>query len=353
MTALSDVACDVAAADLVAAVEAGVVEESAARALVDFVATRAAAPSPTVDEEDVRFVTSFNDLFVTIGIALLVGAVISVAVRFAEPLAGPLVAVLAWGLAEIFTRRRRMAFPSIVLVALFVIACGWTAVRAVGPIAHDAEPVAAGIAALAAGFAHWKRFGVPISVAAMSAGAALTALGMIGVAFPVFVERWLSVFVFVLGLAVFAHAMRWDASDRQRRSRRTDTAFWLHILAAPMIVHPLAWGLGGAPFGATPGSSAVTLLALVAVLAVVAVVVDRRALLVSALIYLGGSLIALVRVVGVSGSMQTSLGVGLVGVLVLLLSIGWTPLRRSLLRFVPAAVRAHVPAAHPAEATSS
>ena len=42
------------------------------------------------------------------------------------------------------------------------------------------------------------------------------------------------------GLAVFALAMRFDLSDPKRQTRRTDIAFWLHMLAAPLIVHPLA-----------------------------------------------------------------------------------------------------------------
>ncbi len=41
------------------------------------------------------------------------------------------------------------------------------------------------------------------------------------------------------GLAVFAAAMAFDISDRERVTRRADCAFWLHLLAAPLIVHSL------------------------------------------------------------------------------------------------------------------
>ena len=46
-------------------------------------------------------------------------------------------------------------------------------------------------------------------------------------------------FVLLLGVGVFLFAMWWDASDRARLTRRSDVAFWLHLLAAPMIAHPI------------------------------------------------------------------------------------------------------------------
>ena len=47
------------------------------------------------------------------------------------------------------------------------------------------------------------------------------------------------VFLLVFGIGVFLFAMWWDASDPKRETRRADVAFWLHLLAAPMIVHPV------------------------------------------------------------------------------------------------------------------
>ena len=51
-------------------------------------------------------------------------------------------------------------------------------------------------------------------------------------------------FVLLLGIGVFLFAMWWDASDRARTTRRSDVAFWLHLLAAPMIAHPIFTLLG-------------------------------------------------------------------------------------------------------------
>ncbi len=51
-------------------------------------------------------------------------------------------------------------------------------------------------------------------------------------------------FILLLGIGMFLFAMWWDASDRARLTRRSDVAFWLHLLAAPMIAHPIFTLLG-------------------------------------------------------------------------------------------------------------
>jgi len=65
-----------------------------------------------VDEENFRLVSSFNDIFVVIASVLLLGALAALG----DGLGGWLVAAAAWGLGEFFTRKRRMALPSIVLL---------------------------------------------------------------------------------------------------------------------------------------------------------------------------------------------------------------------------------------------
>ena len=101
----------------------------------------------------------------------------------------------------------------------------------------------------------------------------------------------------ILGLGIFSIAMRFDLSDPERVTRRTDIAFWLHLLAAPLIVHPLVSGMLGdarLPDAATAGA----ILAIFAALGAVAVLVDRRALLVSGLSYAGIAFATLLRADG-------------------------------------------------------
>ncbi len=156
-------------------------------------------------------------------------------------------------------------------------------------------------------------------------------------------ETIISPLLLACGLAVFALAMSFDMSDPQRLTRRTDIAFWLHLLAAPLIVHPLIQGFvwaDGTP-GET-GTAAWPMLATFAVLGLVAVLVDRRALLVSGLAYAGIAFASLVRDSGVAGS-STPLTILVLGAFILLLSALWHPLRRARARH--AARRPGAPAA--------
>src|SRR3546814_13187607 len=77
--------------------------------------------------------------------------------------------------------------------------------------------------------------------------------------------------------------MRWDTSDRERQTRRSDVAFWLHLLAAPMIAHPLFHWLGVTGGENIGVGAAVGVLLVYVALGIVALAIDRRALLVSAL----------------------------------------------------------------------
>ena len=88
-----------------------------------------------------------------------------------------------------------------------------------------------------------------------------------------------------------------DMSDPQRRTRRTDIAFWLHLLAAPLIVHPLITALlQGYPLETRlTTTSALAILAIFLGLGVVSLIIDRRALLVSGLVYAGLAFGTLIR----------------------------------------------------------
>src|SRR6187551_3769988 len=104
--------------DLRDAVAAGAISGEAADALRAHVA--GARTMPMTDEETFRLVNSFNDIFVTIAAVLLLFAMGGIGSAIAPGVGGALVAAAAWGMAEFFTRQRRMALPSIVLLLAFV-----------------------------------------------------------------------------------------------------------------------------------------------------------------------------------------------------------------------------------------
>lgn len=316
--------------ELDAAVAAGVMPAAAAAAFRDYVAAQRQAPA--VDEEGFRLLTGFNDIFVAIAIALLLVATGQIGGRLWPPLGGAAVAGASWALALFFTARRRMALPSILLLATFVggIAAALLALAYI--VAHDpgdraAALIGAGIAAASAAGAwlHWRTFHVPITVAAGAVALAGVAIGLLLAVLPA-AEAALWPLLLVAGLAVFALAMRWDLSDPERRTRRADVAFWLHLAAAPMIAHPL-FRLLGVFSGEIGVATALAVLALYLAFAIVALAIDRRALLVSGLAYVLYAMYALATTAGVVELSAAFAGLAIGGAL-LSLSAFWQPMRR-------------------------
>jgi hypothetical protein len=336
------------AARLDAAIAAGVIDRATAERLQPFLrAGGDAGPAADPDDEKLRLVTGFNDIFVTIGLAMFLGALAYLLSGGA--LAALAVAAASWTLAEFFTRRRRMALPSIVLLLSFVAAVFWAVVAALdgnaaASFATGAGPLKMGVAGMAAAIAaglHWMRFHVPITVAAGVAAVAVIVLSLLAQVMPNFFDRH-AVAVFVpLGLAIFALAMRFDSSDLQRQTRRTDIAFWLHLLAAPIIVHPILTTVSGQ--GDSQSGQAALVIGVFLLLAAAALVVDRRAILVSSLSYLAYAAGTLVAAAGL-GSASLAVSTLAVGAAVLLLSAAWRPLRRTFVGALPAILRRRVPA---------
>ena len=339
-----------------AAVAAGALTAQSAEAFRAFAEARR-ADAMSADDEQFRLVTGFNDVFVSIALALVLIALGWLGARSSALAGGALVAAASWGLAEFFTARRRMALPSILLLLSWVAGLLWAGFSLAPPDpAGDAVTIAVAtcLAAAAASYAHWRRFHVPIAVAAATCcivGAAILFAGRMS---PFVRENVLSL-VFAAGLAVFAFALWWDVADPARRTRRADVAFWLHLAAAPLIVHPaFAWiGFVGRPslvaiMRDTAPQAALTAstlaVAIYLVLALVALVVDRRALMVSALAYLLYAMNVFMQATGAL-SVSFALSALIAGAALLLLSATWRPARRIVLRAAPLSWRARLPAA--------
>ena len=332
--------------DLDAAVEAGVLKRADAAAFRAFVAR--GQGTAAIDEEQFRLLTGFNDIFVSIASILLLAAINWLGGSFGGPaIAGGLVAVVSWGLAEYFTRQRRMALPSIVLLlgfayGMFLLGEGLFSRATNVTVLTASLPLVTGAGLTAAGaYAHWRRFMVPITVAAGTAAAlGMVLLLLIGLV-PALQDHWAPLLL-MGGLVVFAFAMWWDAGDRTRTTRRSDVAFWLHLSAAPMIVHPLFKMLGLLGQGDDDVTRAAVAIAIYLVLAVVALAVDRRALLVSALFYVVYAMAALFKAAGTLSASFALTGL-VIGAALLLLSALWHRVRAAVLALFPAALRAHLP----------
>lgn len=357
-------------ADLQSAVAAGALSPEAANALRSHAAGIRSAP--VADEEHFRLITGFNDIFVTIACMLVIFAAAALGGNIAAGVGGLLVAAACWAMAEMFTRRRRMALPSIVLLLGFVAGLGFAAAAFVGlflpehivsdsyvwegkterwsyedryPWQDALMSGAGGLAAALAAFAHWKRFRVAITIAAGVGALVMLILSLIAAALNQKPSEASLVIpaALVCGLGVFAYAMRWDIGDRQRTTQKADIAFWLHLLAAPLIAHPLFYWMGVTKAQHIGLGVATGVLAIYAFFAVVALSIDRRALLVSALAYV---LIALGQLLRQYGAVELNLAItGLViGSALLCLSAFWSPIRSTVVSKLTDGLRERLPA---------
>jgi hypothetical protein len=331
-------------------------------------------------EERFRFMRGFNDVFFSIGVLLFIGGFAYFMPRTGFGLA--ITAAVAWLLAELLVARLRLVLPGILLAGAFVAfvfaasiqlpveswlgmeirprrpLTGPSILQALqyypgGPLMFAARAL---VAAAAAGVFYW-RFKLPFALLPLAASLVVAAIGVASSIVPQAAAVSDTVVLLLCGLGVFAAAMSFDASDRERLTRRADCAFWLHLLAAPLIVHsvislvssPLAGAIGRPAGPLTPymnAELAVAVAIIVAVLAVVAVLIDRRALLVSGLAYLGGSIGYALTGSGQSGgdpSFVIAATLVILGAFVLTLGAGWVPLRRLLLSLVSPAISNRLP----------
>lgn len=373
--------------DLNSAVSAGAISAEAADALRAHVAAqRDAVPA---DAEHFRLITGFNDVFVSIGVVIMLlamgaigqalgdliypkpaipigewneewwketGPKIQMAEGIAMCLAATLVAATSWMLAEFFTLKRRMALPSIILLLAFVIGVMVAQAGLITGLVStgDATKETLGVVLLAAAafvsagaaWLHWKRFMVPITIAAGTAALAGTVILLIVAAIGPNnsnLETIVLSLTFIAGLVIFGFAMRWDMSDTARSTRRSDVAFWLHLLAAPMIAHPV-FALIGVTQGDNIGvGAAFAVIAVYIAFALVALAVDRRALLVSALAYVLIALTFLFREFG-AVELNFALTALVIGSALLTLSALWTPIRRAVVTSLPDDMRGRLPA---------
>ncbi len=352
--------------DLTAAVAGGVLSAEKAAQLRAFASARRATPE--VDEENIRLISSFNDIFVCVAVVLTLVAIGVLTALVTAWLPGLCVAAASWLMAEYFTRKRMMALPSILLVVTFSAGLGAFGALVLGvamhPLSHwglfqsmngSGTPrfpgsdlsvaVTAGFGLASVGaFVHWLRFHVPITMAVLCASVLAAVIALGAMVFPGLVA-WSSEIMLICGLLLFALALRWDASDVQRRTRRSDVAFWLHMIAAPLMVRPVfeMLGLTSGHSATMEAGRAILAIGCYVILAMVALVIDRRALLLSALIYVLYAIFSLLALTGLVTTAFAATGL-VIGTTLLLLSVWWRALRAPLVRALPARIRAIVPA---------
>lgn len=353
--------------DLEAAIGEGIVTQAQADALLAFAAQRRGSTAGLrADEERFRFMRGFNDFFFAIGVVLLGAGITMYAGMAKNPIVYAVAAALMWALAELLVRRLRLVLPGIVIL-VFLVMFVIMALPLAALVPYEPPTSASHVLGFGMIFGLGGALQVAIKAAIAGATAAIFyarfrfpfALLVVGGSAVVAIVLTLNAFalgdallpqlilLLLCGLLAFAAAMRFDLSDRLRATRRSDCAFWLHVLAAPLLVHSLVRLVSPNAFRLDT-FSAVMIVVIAALLTLVALIIDRRALLVSALAYIG-SVIA--YTLAHAGATTTAVGIAtlvILGILVLALGVGWAPLRRNVARLMSPKLMDRLPPVVPA-----
>jgi len=267
---------------------------------------------------------AIDDLF---SVALTVVAVSSF---MGESLTGHLATLAAlWGLAEWLVHRRRLALPGMAIVICMVV----IAMFAVPLQGNDRQlPLALAAAGTLVGIAFYGRFRLPFALAVVAVAVLASLIAAVArLAYPEamgFADMTAIPWVGLLtGVLVFVAAMWFDSRDRLRRTRLSDCAFWLHVVAAPVLTHSVIALLASVFPDQQAVAAAFTLLLLV-VMALLAIFVDRRAFVVSmtayaisAISFFSGKL--LMGATGASDKVAIGASFALLGVTIVLLGVFW------------------------------
>ena len=324
--------------DLAVAVKAGIFTEQSVDAFREHNANL--KNTFAVDEENFQLITSFNDIYVVIACALVLVSAAWFGNSVSNVTGALVFAASSWGLAEYFVLKRHMALPAIALLLSFLGGVLASTLFALGGVS-EINLLASGAATAFAAWVHWRRFEVPITVAG-GTGAAIGCLLAVTVAnTDADLKDWFVPALFLSGIATFIYAMYWDSADRLRKTRKSDVAFWLHLLSAPLIVHPIFSVLG--IFEGNSGlAEAIAVMLLYIGMAFVSVAIDRRAIMVSGLAYVLYAISTLLKTYGVDASSSAITGIVIGGAL-LLLSVYWHACRATLFKVLPQRLQGYLP----------
>lgn len=353
----------------------GIISSAQHDQLVAMAAHEAAAEKPQQDsivtsDENFRLVGGGNDVFTGLGIVLLLSGLWSTVTHFIAPfslLSLAAMTVLVWALAEFVTRQRRMKFSSLILSAAFVLVGAgmiWLVLDSTVQLTIPENMInligqrdtyrwagIGGFLSLAAlAIVYFFRFRVPF----MAVVLAVSVIGLIGIfiadilfgqvlAYRIQIgdpdqlretAQWLLTIPLICGLLVFATGVALDIHDRRRETVWSDCAFWLHVISAPLIVHPMfVLATGQSPWlsnGGASSSATITLLVLVLIFFYVALAIDRRSLLVPSLGYFAtvGIYFLIQAANETTGIPSFAVILLVIGLVIILFGVGWQRIRR-------------------------
>lgn len=344
MTPLSERELDKAVAD-------GVISDDQRRRLME-VAAQSASRSAPLDDEPFEIFQGFAEIFIALGIVILLvgvgGLMETIVARGLSPF---VLLTMSCGLGHYYARHRRMTLPSIVSLLGVTTSFVWLFAAFIsgldplsGSLADNSTPAETLIVStvtfgmLLALYRIYRLpftmflSGISLLIAILCVAEIVTGGGGKGFLTDEFfdlrenVEAALGVLGF--GLTAFVAALYFDLQDPHRTGGASKTAFWLHIMAGPAIVNTVTLTLFN--IGGTAGH--VLTVTMLVVTAFISLLIDRRSFLTAGLVYIGAVLGYLTDAFGDNALYVNAL---IIGILVTSLGTWWRGLRRLAMTALP------------------
>ncbi|MDH5426087.1 MAG: hypothetical protein OEY29_13955 [Gammaproteobacteria bacterium] len=229
---------------------------------------------PDQNNEPLKFIRSFGDVFITLGIILIVMAITMAELTgyyYLLPLAGFI------ALAEWLVRLRRLALPGIaILISILLF------VNKLVPFGYGHDVIIALAVLSGSSLLFYLRYKMPFSLFPLMA--ALVAMPVAQTGLGVLTNPALFV---GFGLIIFIIAFWFDAQDTKRISHLSDSAFWLYLLASPLIVHGVMISVFLSRHEWVQSlNKEILMIVFFTIFFLVSLLIDRRAMLISTQLYI-------------------------------------------------------------------
>lgn len=344
-----------------AALDAEIISpEQATKMLARFHADSPSEPEAEIgNEEDMRFMRSFADVFIGMGLFLLaigigiIGGLLGGSYLFLGA------AALMFLFANHFGRKRKQNLPTLVCALAYLIFVQSGMSDLVGNLSVGPDIAVASITFLAMLLFYW-RIRLPFCMALMAIALLYLFYTIVFSVAPDLARGNLG-WVFLLGgLATITVGIIYDMRDPNRVTRFSDNAFWLHLVSAPLIINGLGLVLGALQlFGGVPGFNMPVsipipyigqewkVMLLIGLLTFIGLALNRRALVASSLGYAAMAIGLMVRSSNVADRVSSDGGavvepasivaitLVILGIAIVFLGVGWHYARNLLLKVLP------------------
>jgi|TARA_B100000315_G_scaffold239765_1_gene258907 TPR repeat protein len=335
---------ELALKDIQAAVATTIIDEAQGARIITLAQNRRRfCHSITEKDEPFEMFRGFSEIHITVGLVILFLGIILIQESKTSLILTT--GILSWLFSIYFTLKRRMKLPS---MALAVIFAGSFMYLCIGYLFNDDGLIAAsdllitGLCGMLGMGIYFYTFRLPFAIfilglfgfmAIMSASLMIEGGKIDNPSFDVlFALHKNSIFAYsslLFGVLAFACGIYFDIKDPYRLSRFSQTGFWMHVLAAPLIVNTLlttAYSLGG-------NTGYFLSFFVLGIIALVSLIIDRRSFLTAGLGYL--TLIVWWAVGHIAPEMKFVITMIALGAIVTALGSWWGKLRSLTMRTLP------------------